>query len=208
MTKIIVVTLALMGAVGTANANGSITAGKNKSAVCVACHGQDGNAPTGNTNPAMPYPKLADQHASYTKEQLKAFKSGERQNPIMMGMVAALSEQDMDDLAAYYASLDASIASVAAEKVVLGKTLYHGGNRAKHIPACMACHGPNGSGNPAARFPALSGQHTLYTIKRLKDFRDGGIDSNKPNTVIMRDIAAKMSNAEIKAVAEYISGLH
>jgi len=193
--------LVMFGAVSTVSAAGNAADGKAKSATCSACHGMDGNSmvPT--------FPKLAGQHASYIEKQLANFKAGDRKDPTMSGMAAALSEQDMADLAAYFSSNTAAIGSAAnAEKAAVGKKLFQGGDKAKGISACMACHGPNGAGNPGAKFPALRGQHNAYVIKALKDFRSGA-RANDMNSM-MRDIAAKMSDSDIEAVAEYIAGLH
>jgi cytochrome c553 len=201
MKKLAFAALVMFGAVSTVSAAGNAADGKAKSAACAACHGMDGNSmvPT--------FPKLAGQHASYIEKQLANFKAGDRKDPTMSGMAAPLSEQDMADLAAYFSSNTASIGSAAnAEKAAMGKKIFQGGDKVKGISACMACHGPTGAGNPGAKFPALSGQHSTYIIKALKDFRSGtrANDMNK----MMRDIAAKMSDSDIEAVAEYIAGLH
>lgn len=178
-------------------AEGDVNAGKTKAVVCAACHNADGNS-------AVPtYPKLAGQHASYITKQLADFKSGARKDPIMSGMAAPLSEADMADLAAYFASQKVSIGSATPEKMLLGKQLYNGGDKAKGVPACMACHGPSGAGNPAAKFPSLSGQHSAYVVKATQDFRSGA--RQHP---MMNAIADKMNDTEINAVANYINGLH
>jgi cytochrome c553 len=193
--------LVMFGAVSAAHAAGNATAGQTKAAACTACHGADGN------KTLMPaYPKLAGQHASYTAKQLAEFKAGVRKDPTMNGMAAPLSEEDMADIAAFFAGLTASVGSADAEKVVAGKKIYEGGDKVKGISACMACHGPSGAGNPGAKFPALSGQNGAYVIKALNDFRSG-VRANDLNSM-MRDIAAKMSDSDIAAVAGYISGLN
>ncbi len=184
-----------------AQAAGDAEAGEAKAQVCVSCHGMNGNSvvPT--------FPKLAGQHAGYIAKQLADFKEGKtRSNAVMAPQVANLSQQDMADLGAYYAKQSPSIGRADEKLKVLGEKLYRGGNREKGISACLACHGPTGAGNPAADFPLLSGQHADYLAKTLKDFRDG-VRKNDLNSM-MRDIAAKMSDAEIEAVASYISGLH
>src|SRR5690554_6758634 len=181
-------------------ATGNVSDGKAKSAVCAACHGVDGNSP------ADMYPKLAGQHANYLYKQLFEFKSGKRENAIMAPMVAALTEEDMADLAAYYASQKATPGAVSEDLLALGKQIYRGGNMASGVPACMACHGPNGSGMPSASWPKLSAQYRAYTETQLHAFANGE-RSNDPNSM-MRDIAAKMTAEEIKAVAAYVSGLH
>jgi len=191
----------MLGAVSTASAAGDATAGKSKSMTCAACHGADGNSmvPT--------FPKLAGQHASYIEKQLQNFKKQERKDPTMNGMAATLSDQDIADLAAYFSSHTVSIgAPTNVEQAKLGKKLFEGGDKKRGIAACMACHGPTGSGNPGANFPSLKGQHPAYVIKQLKAFRDGS-RANDP-AKMMQDIAAKMSDKDIENVAQYISGLH
>ncbi|MES9936688.1 MAG: c-type cytochrome, partial [Sedimenticola sp.] len=175
-----------------------------KSAVCMACHGPDGNSPT-PSGPAATWPKLAGQHASYLAKQMADFKSGARKDPIMMGMVAALSEQDMADLAAHYNGQKQSDGTAAADQVELGEKLFRAGNKDSGVAACMACHGPAGLGNPAANFPRVSGQHAAYTEKALKDFRSGARANDAGK--MMQGVAAKMTDAEITAVSQYIQGL-
>lgn len=201
MKKLAFAALVMFGAVGTVSAAGDAAAGKTKSASCAACHNTDGNSMVAT------FPKLAGQHASYTAKQLADFKSGERQDPTMNGMAAPLSEQDMADLGAYFSSQTPAIGTPAdEEKAARGKTLYQAGDSQKGISACMACHGPSGAGNPGAQFPSLQGQHSTYTVKALKDFRSG-VRVTDPQKM-MQDIAAKMSDSDIEAVAEYIAGLH
>lgn len=168
--------------------------------VCVACHGVDGNSP------APANPKLASQHPDYLNKQLANFKSGERKNPIMMGMVAALTPDDMKNLAAYYGGQ--KLAPAAAKDKALaaqGEKIYRGGIAAMGVPACSGCHGPAGSGIPAM-FPRLAGQHGEYIETQLKTFRNGE-RANDPGKM-MQMVAMKMSDQDIKAVAEYITGLH
>lgn len=183
-----------------AMAAGDAAAGKAKSATCVACHQADGNS----TNPE--WPKIAGQGAKYLVKQLKDYKSGARVNAVMQGMVAALSEQDMEDLAAYFASQNTTGGFVSEENYELGKRIYQGGNLATGVPACSACHGPAGKGNPAGAMPALSGQHALYTANQLKAFR-AKMRANDANGM-MRGSARWLSDEEIEAVSEYIGGLH
>lgn len=179
---------------------GNASAGKAKTAVCMACHGADGNSP------ADMYPKLAGQNANYLYKQLREFKSGKRENAIMAPMVAALTEEDMADLAAYYASQETLAGAVSEDLLELGRQIYRGGNTESGVPACMACHGPNGNGMPSAGWPKLSAQYSAYTETQLHAFANGE-RSNDPNSM-MRDIAGKMTAEEIKAVAAYVSGLH
>ena len=151
-------------------------------------------------------PKLASQHPDYLNKQLTNFKSGERKNPIMMGMVAALSPEDMKNLAAYFGGQ--KLAPAAAKDKALaaqGEKIYRGGIAAMGVPACSGCHGPAGSGIPAM-FPRLAGQHGEYIETQLKTFRNGE-RANDPGKM-MQMVAMKMSDKDMKAVAEYISGLH
>ncbi|MGB0848543.1 MAG: c-type cytochrome [Thiolinea sp.] len=183
---------------------GDPAAGKAKSATCVACHGADGNS----TNPE--WPKLAGQSESYLLKQLMNFKaekgsSNARSNASMAPMVAGLSDQDMADLSAYFASQEISPGAADQAMVELGRHIYKGGNNSSGVTACAACHGPNGAGNPAAKFPALAGQHAVYTEMQLQAFSKG-TRANDP-AQMMRDIAAKMTDAEMTAVSEYIAGL-
>lgn len=185
---------------GTVQAAGDAQAGKTKAATCAACHGPDGNSVAPN------FPKIAGQHADYLVKQLQEYKSGERKNATMNGMAAPLSEQDMADLAAFYASQQAQIGKAAEDKVELGQTIYLAGNASSGVSACAGCHGPAGKGNPMANFPSLSGQHAQYTTDQLKYFRSGERANDAAS--MMRGIAKKMTDAEIDAVAQYIQGLH
>ena len=201
MKKLAFAALVMFGAVSTVHAAADAAAGKAKvDAMCASCHGATGSATTAPT-----YPKLAGQHASYIAKQLADFKSGTRKDPIMMGMSMGLSEEDMANVAAYFSSQDTSIGSADAEAVATGKKIYEAGDKSKGLAACMACHGPSGAGNPGAKFPALSGQNVDYTVKTLKDFRTETRD-NDPGKM-MRDVAAKMSDKDIAAVAAYINAL-
>lgn len=175
-------------------------AGKAKSAMCMACHGPDGNSvvPT--------YPTIAGQHESYIVKQLHEFKNGKRKNPIMAPMAAGLNDDDMANLAAYYSSQTHKVGQAAADKVELGQSIYRAGNAESGVAACAGCHGPTGSGNPQAGFPSLSGQHADYVVAQLKSFRAGERNNDPGN--MMRGVAARMSDAEIAAVAQYVQGLH
>ncbi|HHJ19647.1 MAG TPA: cytochrome c4 [Gammaproteobacteria bacterium] len=181
-------------------AAGDPAAGKTKSQVCAGCHGGDGNS----ANPD--WPKLAGQHPKYLVKQLMAFKSGDRKDPTMSAQAANLSEQDMKDLAAYFSSQKVKAGSADEASVALGEAVYRGGNSATGVAACIGCHGPRGTGNPAAKFPSLSGQHAKYTEKQLKAFQVSGRANDAGK--MMRNTAVHMTEAEIKAVAQYISGLH
>ena len=183
---------------------GDAELGKAASGLCAACHGADGNS----VNPV--WPKLAGQHEEYTARQLSLFKSGERKATVMGGMVAGLSEADMHNLGAYFASQKSTIGSADENLVELGKALYQGGQTKMKIPACMSCHGATGKGNPLSGYPVLAGQHAAYTEQRLKDYRAGEKIANDDdvNGQIMADVAKYLSDEEIKAVASYIQGLY
>ena len=195
----IAVACALFGSATAALAAGDAAAGKAKSAVCVACHNPDGNS----TNPT--YPKLAGQSADYMTKQLVEFKSGVRVNPIMVGMVAALTPQDMEDLSAYFASQQIARGAADSALAPAGEALFRGGNLSSGVSACMACHGATGAGNPAAKFPALAGQHNVYIETQLKAFR--AMERANDAGQMMRGVAAKLTDQEIKAVSSYIQGL-
>ena len=184
-------------------AAGDADAGKQKSAMCAACHGIDGNSAM-----AM-WPKLAGQHAGYIQRQLALIKSGARPVPEMAGIAAGLSEQDMADLGAYYASQAPSPGVADPALVEVGERLYRAGNVKREIPACMGCHGPAGEGNPLAGYPALAGQHATYTAKMLTRFENGerwGEDDAA--SLVMTQVSDSLSADEIEALASYIQGLY
>ena len=166
-------------------------------AVCAACHGAGGNSGT----PANP--KLAQQHPEYIVKQLQEFKAGKRQNPIMQGFAGQLTEQDMKNVAAYVGTQQAKPGFAKDKELVsLGEKIYRGGIQNREIPACAGCHSPNGAGIPA-QYPRLSGQHADYTASQLVAFRDG-IRKNSPT---MSQVASRLNDREIRAVADYIAGL-
>lgn len=178
---------------------GDPEAGKAKATPCQSCHGPDGNS----LNPE--WPKLAGQNARYLKKQLEDFKSGARVNPIMSSIAAALSEEDIANLAVYYSSQTITEGTTPEEYVKLGQKLYRQGNKESGVPACMACHGPAGNGNPAAAWPRLSGQHAKYVENQLKAYHTNG-RANDPNGM-MRGVAKKITNEEVTAISHYVSGL-
>jgi cytochrome c553 len=181
--------------------DGSVDAGKTRAITCTACHGAEGNS----VNPL--WPNIAGQHAGYIAAQLRAFKSGDRKDPLMAPQSMMLSDSDIANLAVYFESLPAAAMPVAdPASVDKGESLYRGGDSAKGIAACMACHGPAGRGNPAANYPALQGQHAAYTEKQLRDYASGSRVSDG-KTRVMRDIASRLSDNDIKAVASYVQGL-
>lgn len=174
-----------------------------KSQVCAACHGVDGNSTVGM------WPKLAGQHEDYIIKELKEFRKGEkggRNDPSMVTMAQGLSDEDIQELANFYANQKAVPGTTKQELLSLGEKIYRGGNLKTGVTACIACHGPTGDGNIPAKYPRLSGQQVEYTAIQLKKFRTGTRASD-PNG-IMRDIAKRMSDEEIEAVSEYVSGLH
>jgi cytochrome c553 len=180
---------------------GSIDAGKAKSTTCAACHGANGQS----VNPE--WPNLAGQHAKYIVEQLKAFKGGMRNNALMNGQAMMLSEEDMKNLAVYFESMPAAKQAVAdPDLIARGEALYRGGNEDKGIPACIACHGPNGRGNVAAGYPAINGQHATYTAKTLNDYASEARMSGGPK-YIMQGIAKMLDDEDIAALASYAQGL-
>lgn len=165
--------------------------------VCAACHGADGNSA------AAANPTLAGQHPKFLYDQLQAFKSGKRKNAVMMGMASPLSDDDMRNVAAYFGEQKRKPRE-AADKAVIeqGKQIYRVGLPATKVPACMACHGPDGKGLPD-KYPALGSQHAGYVVTQLNNYKAGTERQNS----IMHDVAMRLSDAEMKAVAEYISGL-
>jgi len=182
--------------------DGSIDAGKAKAMTCTACHGAEGNSsiPT--------WPNIAGQGASYIVAQLNAFKDGTRADPLMAPQAMMLSDEDMRNVAVYFESLPAAAMAVANPATVgKGEALYRGGNADAGIPACLACHGPTGRGNPAANYPAIQGQHATYAAKQLRDYASGARKSDG-KTRIMRDISSRLSADDIEALASYVQGLH
>jgi len=181
-------------------AQGDAAAGAEKIIVCLACHGQDGNM-----SQIANVPKIGGQNAEYLLKQMNDIKSGVRVAPLMTGMLNNLNDQDMADVAAYYASQAAPQGAAEPEKVALGESLYRAGNADIGVAACSACHSPNGQGLASAGYPALSGQDPAYTELQLRAFRDGV--RNNDDAEVMRSIAARLNDAEIAALASYLAGL-
>jgi cytochrome c553 len=181
--------------------DGSVEAGKSRALTCTACHGAEGNS----SSPM--WPNIAGQNAPYILAQLQAFKNGERSDPLMSSQAMMLSDEDMANLAVYFESLPAAAQSIAdASLLERGEALYRGGNKNEEASACLACHGPSGRGNPAAKYPALQGQHATYTAKQLNDYA-GGTRTTDGKTRIMQDIAANLDKDDIAALSSYIQGL-
>ncbi|QLC72988.1 cytochrome c4 [Pseudomonas sp. LPB0260] len=202
MNKVLVSLLLTLGITGLAQAaGGDATAGQGKVAVCGACHGADGNSAAPN------FPKLAGQGERYLLKQLNDIKSGNRGVVEMTGLLDNLSEQDLADIAAYYASQKMSVGAADPKLVARGEALFRGGKLDQGMPACTGCHSPDGAGLDAAGFPQLGGQHAAYVAKQLTDFREGN-RTNDGDSQIMRGIAAKLSNKDIEALSSYVQGLH
>ena len=199
--NVLAIILMSVGLASMAQAGGNAAAGeKIVTGVCAACHGADGNSVI-TTNP-----KLAQQHPEYIAKQLANFKSGERKNAIMSGMAAALSTEDMANVAAYFGAQKGKVGSAKTNAAgSLGEKIYRGGIASVGVPACASCHGATGAGIPV-QFPRLSGQHAEYVVTQLKAFYTG--ERANDNAKAMRMIAAKLSDAEMAAVADYIQGLH
>ncbi|MDD1626650.1 MAG: cytochrome c4 [Methylococcaceae bacterium] len=217
------VALAFTSTSGILHAEGTISAGKEKATACVSCHGDNGNSMVST------FPKLAQQHSSYLIKQLQAFKSGTRKNPMMSAIAMGLTDKDMIDIAAYYATQKVSAnelpvlddededekpVTTEGEKkasgndtiqaiIAQGSDLYRNGDLTREVSACIACHGPFGEGNKPAAFPVLKSQHADYLIKTLTDFKSGARSNNPEN--MMHMIAKKMTDEEIKAVSYRIS---
>lgn len=201
----VVVSVGFAGAAQAATGNAQ--AGQAKAAVCAACHGTDGNSASDM------YPKIAGQHESYLFKQLMDYKRASetggaegRNNAIMSAQVMFLSEQDMADLAAYFAGQKPMLGEAPEEVIAAASKFYMGGDAERKIPACVACHGPRGDGMALAKFPDISGQHATYTIDQLKQFRSGQ-RANDPNGM-MRDIAAKLTDQDMELLAKYLQGLY
>ncbi|CAM5227802.1 MAG: c-type cytochrome [Pseudomonas sp.] len=210
MNKVLVSLLLTLGITGMAHAAGDAKAGQSKAAVCGACHGVDGNSPAPN------FPKLAGQGERYLLKQMQDIKAGStpgaaegvgRKVLEMTAMLDPLSDQDLADIAAYFSSQKPTVGMADPALVAQGEKLFRGGKLDLGMPACTGCHAPNGVGNDLAGFPQLGGQHAAYTAKQLTDFREGN-RTNDGDTMIMRGIAAKLSNKDIQALSSYIQGLH
>jgi cytochrome c553 len=201
----ILMTLITLLPAAPVNAGGSADSGKARAAACAACHGADGNS----LNPE--WPSLAGQHEAYLVNALRSFRNCKpdecpRQNVLMSGQASALTDEDMANLAAYYATQPRKPMAADPKLLTAGERLYRGGNKDAAVGACIACHGPDGRGNAPAAYPVVAGQHAAYTSAQLKAYRAGQRTSD-PNQM-MRNVAARLTDAEIEAVASYIQGLH
>lgn len=200
MYRLITFFALLLFSLSGVSAAGDPEAGREKAKVCAACHMLDGNS----SNPV--WPKLAGQHMQYIIKQLSDYKEGRRENPQMSPMAADLSKQDMADLASWFASQSIKYGKTDPDMLELGEKIYRAGNLEAGVPACIACHGPTGQGNPLAVYPKLGGQHAAYTEAQLNAFRQ----DKRTNDIneVMRTIVDRMTDDEIKAVSEYVQGLH
>ena len=197
--------IALIGVFATSingEESGDPVAGATKSAACVACHNADGNA----TIPD--YPHIGGQSAKYLEVQLRLMRDGERDIPLMAGQLDAFNDQDLKDIAAHYASQAGKIGQSSPDKLELGERIYRGGILTKEVAACTACHAPNGNGNNLAGFPRIAGQPVNYTIAQLKAYREEERTSDDYVSGMMRDVAARLTDNEIEAVANYVQGLY
>jgi len=208
IVKGLILTLGLVIA-PLALAAGNPEAGKSKIAVCTACHGPDGNSP------APLYPKIAGLGEKYLLKQLVDIKSNERKVLEMTGMLEGLNEQDLADIAAFYSSQPRQLSGAKDIKLELGARVYRGGNIETGVPACIGCHSPSGNGNAPAGYPAIGGQYASYIAKQLRAFRTAAHDAEDPTgrandgeVAVMRGVAARMTDQEIDAVANFIAGLN
>jgi len=201
MKKLFLGLLVLMGVSGLAVAEGDAQAGKTKAAACAGCHGADGNSAV------AAFPKLAGQNVKYLIKQMNDIKSGARSVPAMAGQLDAKTDQDIEDIAAYFSSQFVSVGAADKDLVKLGEKVYRAGTKESGVSACTACHSPTGKGNAMAGFPSLSGQHADYIAAQLRAFREGE-RTNDGDAKMMRSVAFRLTNKEIDAVSSYISGLH
>lgn len=198
----VLVTLVLLASpVAAQMVDGDPQAGASKAQACAACHGANGNS----ANPE--WPNLAGQHADYIFAQLQFYQSGARENAIMQGQAAGLSEEDMADIAAHFASLEMEVGETSEALVDLGRSIYLGGIADKGVPACAACHGPAGEGIPGAGYPRLGGQKAVYVSQQLQAYRSGE-RAGYGQASVMTAIAGNLSDDEIEALASYVYGLY
>ncbi|MEQ5815903.1 cytochrome c4 [Marinobacter sp. NFXS11] len=202
MKKLIAGVVLGVGLTAMAHGAGDPQAGEQNAAVCAGCHGQGGAKPVMGV-----YPKLSGLGEKYLYRQLVAIKSKERNIPEMTGILDNMSDQDLQDLAAYFDSQEMVVSQADPDLVDQGSALYRGGNLATGVPACAGCHNPQGNGNAPAGYPALGGQNAEYLTKQLKAYREGTRNAGS-NAAIMMDVASKLTDAEIEAVSSYISGLN
>jgi len=203
MKRIVITLVSLLGlsALSAMAVAGDPVAGEQKTAVCAACHGPDGNSDL-DVNP-----KLAGQNFRYTFKQLVDIRDGNRPIALMTGMLDNMTDQDLRDIAAFYAEQEITLEGADPELVELGRQIYRAGIADLGVAACSACHSPTGQGNTQAGFPALGGQHAEYTVQQMHNFRSSARD-NDGESAPMRIVAERLTDREIEALASYISGLH
>lgn len=202
MKKLIAGFIFGVGLTAMAHGAGDPEAAKQDAAACQACHGEGGAKPIMGA-----YPKLSGLGERYLYEQLQAIQKNEREIPEMAGQLDGMSDQDLQDLAAFFTQQDMIVSQADPELTEKGSDVYRGGNMASGVPACAGCHNPRGKGNAPAGYPRIGGQNAEYLVKQLKAYRDGDRDSGS-NASIMMDVASKLTDSEIEAVASYISGLN
>ena len=191
-----------LGSASALAQEGSAEAGEGKSLTCGACHGTDGNS----VNPI--WPSLASQHAVYIVRQMEAYRDQERNDAGMQGFASTLSEQDVLDIASYYAEQAISAKGADPAVVGLGEQIYRGGIPEREVPACIACHGPEGNGNELAGYPKVSHQHATYMSTTLRAYRSGDRRSDTELNQMMRNVAELLLDDEIEALASYMQGLN
>lgn len=202
MKKLIAGVVLGVGLTAMAHGAGDPQAGEQNAAACQACHGQ------GGANPIMGvYPKISGLGEKYLHNQLVAIQKDERVIVEMTGQLTGKSDQDLQDLAAYFAGQDMGVNQANPDLAAQGQALYRGGNMASGVPSCAGCHNPQGHGNAPGGYPALGGQNAEYVAKQLQAYRDG-TRANGANAAIMMDVASKLTDVEIEAVASYVSGLN
>lgn len=200
-----IVAAACLGVAGAASGDQrkpDAEAGRALAAPCVACHGEDGNSLVAS------YPNIAGQNFRYLARQMRLIRDGERPAPLMAGQLDNMTDAQIDDLAAFYESQPANVGQAAPDSIALGEAIYRGGLLAKSVPACTACHAPDGSGNALAGFPRLSGQQLDYTIEQLRAYREGNRTTDEEYGGMMRQTVVGLTDGEISAVANYVLGLH
>lgn len=195
--RLLIILAASLVTIGAGNAD----SGKDKVATCAACHGQDGNSMVGL------WPSLAGQNVNYLVRQLQHIKSGKRPITEMIGSLDNFAQEDLEDIATFYASQNNAIGQASSDKVELGRKLYYSGSLEKGVPACTACHSPKGKGNSPAGYPLLSGQQSDYIAKALKNYRTGERNNDESSQMMMA-IAYKLDDVEIDALSSFINGLH
>jgi cytochrome c553 len=212
IARLLVVSALTLGLAGASMAaeKGDASDGAAKASACIACHGPSGNSVDANLGPV-----IAGQNASYARDQIKRIQTGQRPNPLMQPLVKSMTDQDIADVAAYFASQTPTGNEADPSYWKAGEKLYRSGDAARGIPACTACHGPAGRGNPAAGYPALQAQYAVYTVKQLESYaadtryaKDAsGQPQAGPNAPMMKVIAARLTPEDRRNLASYLQGI-